>query len=152
MAADHATDRVRRALYLGLLSAACEQDRAVLRCARNLLNGAEPFEIDPVTGVARTVTGFERAAASWAEQHAYYDRGDDADTNPYRHQFAMEGRDVQAKYADVHPQLAEPVWFPSHGPHSCAFCLMDASEAAGLPVGTGMDPITGGVAMPKAGA
>lgn len=140
------------ALRLELLSASCEEDRAVLRCARNLLNGAEPFEIDPVSGVARTVAGFGRAAASWAVQHDWYDRGDGADTNPYRHDLAMEGREVQAGYARVHPRLAESAWFPGHGPSSCVFCLMDANEAAGLPVDTGMDLVTGGVAMPKIGA
>jgi hypothetical protein len=141
-------EQIRRALHLGLLSANCEPERAVLRCALNLLNGAESFEIDPVSGVARTVAGFERAAASWAEQYDWYDRGDSPDTNPFRHDLAMEGRQVQARYAVVHPHLAEPVWFPDHGPRSCAFCLMAANEASGLSAETGMDPATGGVAQP----
>lgn len=138
--------RVRRVLRLELILATSEPERAVLRCAMNLLRGAEPFEIDPVTGVAHTVAGFEQAAASWVRQHAWYDRDEDADTNWYRHKFAMEGRGVQSRYAAVHPQLAEPVWFPNHSPRTCVFCLMEANEAAGLPVETGMDPVTGGVA------
>jgi hypothetical protein len=142
-------DQIRRTLHLELLSAGNEPDRAVLRCALNLLKGAEPFEIDPVSGVARTVAGFEHAAASWAEQHAWYDRRDDAEANPFRHDLAMEGREVQAGYAEVHPQLAEPVWFPDHGPHTCVFCLIAANEAAGLPVETGVDPVTGGIARPE---
>lgn len=142
-------DQIRRTLHLELLSAHNEPDRAVLRCALNLLRGAQDFEIDSVTGTARTVAGFERAAASWAEQYGWYDRGEDSEGNPFRHDLAMEGRAVQARYAEVHPQLAEPVWFGDHGPHSCVFCLMAANEAAGLPVETGMDPVTGGVAKPK---
>lgn len=147
-ARENSPEQIRKVLWLELLSATNEPDRAVLRCAMNLLSGAEPFEIDPVTGVSRTVAGFERAAASWAEYLSWYDRKDDADTNGYRHDYAMEGRQVQAGYAAVHPHLAEPVWFPDHGPHSCAFCLMEANEVADLPVESGMDPVTGGVAKP----
>lgn len=143
------TDRVHRTLWLELLSATSEPERAVLRCAMSLLHGAQAFEIDPVTGNSYTVAGFERAAASWAEECASYDRKGDADANPYRHDLAMEGRAVQARYAAVHPQLAEPVWFPDHGPRSCVFCLMEANGAAGLPAETGMDLVTGGVAKLK---
>lgn len=135
--------RVRKALWLELVSANSEPERAVLRCALNLLAGAEPFEIDPVTGLSRTVAGFERNAARWAEEYAWYDRRDDPDINPYRHELAMKARTVQARYAAIHPQLAEPLWFPDHGPHDCAFCLVAANEAAGLPALTGMDPVTG---------
>ena len=142
------TDRVHRTLWLELLSATCEPERAVLRCAMSILHGAQAFEIDPVTGNCYTVAGFERAAASWAEECASYDRKDDAEANPYRHDLVMEGRAVQARYAAVHPHLAEPVWFPNHGPHNCLYCLMEANEAAGLPVETGMDPVTGGIAKP----
>lgn len=141
------TERLRRVLWLELLVATCEQDRAVLRCALNLANGAEPFEIDPVTGVAHTVVGFEQAAASWARQYAWYERSEDPDTNPWRHDMVLEGRTVQANYAAVHPELAESVWFPDHGPHNCVFCLMDANDAAGLPIETGMNPVTGRVVL-----
>lgn len=140
--------RVRKVLWLELLSACCEPERAVLRCAMSLLCGAQAFEIDSVTGNSYTVAGFERAAASWAEQNDWNDRKEDAEANPYRHDFVMEGRAVQARYAEVHSQLAEPVWFPNHGPQSCVFCLMEANEAAGLPFDTGMDPVTGGIAKP----
>lgn len=143
---DTDAERVRRILHVELLSATSEPERAVLRCALNLLRGAEPFEIDPVTGLAYTVAGFERAAMAWAEQLAWYDHSEDAEVNPYRHDLALEGREVQARFAAVHPCLAEPVWFPDHGPSTCVFCLMDANEAAGLPLETGMDPVTGGVA------
>lgn len=148
-ASDSSPEQVRKILWLELLSASCEEDRAVLRCALNLLNGAEAFEIDPVTGSAYTVAGFERATTAWAEQLAWYDRSEDAEANPYRHDLAMEGREVQARFAAVHPHLAEPVWFPDHGPRTCVFCLMDANEAAGLPLETGMDPITGSIAKPE---
>lgn len=141
--------RIRKVLRLELLSATCEPERAVLRCAMSLLHGAQAFEIDPVTGNCYTVAGFERATASWAEQNAWNDRKDDAEANPYRHDFVMEGRAVQARYAEVHPHLAEPVWFPDHGPHSCVFCLMEANEAAGLPFDTGVDWATGGIAKPE---
>lgn len=146
---DTDAERVRRILHVELLSATSEPERAVLRCALNLLRGAEPFEIDPETGLACTVAGFERATTAWAEQLAWYDRSDDAETNPYRHDLVLEGREVQARFAAVHPQLAEPVWFPDHGPRTCVFCLMEANEAAGLPLETGMDPITGGIAKPE---
>lgn len=139
-------ERVRRALWLDVLTADSEPERAVLRCALNILNGARAFEIDPVTGTAYTVAAFERASVRWAEQHAEYDRRESPDTDWFRHQLALEGRAVQAKFATFHPRLAEPRWFPDHGPSSCVFCLMDANEAAGLPVETGMDPVTGGVA------
>lgn len=146
---DTDAERVRRTLHVELLSATSEPERAVLRCALNLLRGAEPFEIDPVTGLAYTVVGFERATTAWAEQLDWYDRGEDAEANPHRHDLALEGREVQARFAAVHPNLAEPVWFPDHGPHSCVFCLMDTNEAAGLPPETGMDPATGGIAKPE---
>lgn len=142
-------EQVRKALWLELVSADNELERAVLRCAMNLLAGAEPFEIDPVTGLSRTVAGFQRNAARWAEEYAWYDRKDDSDINPYRHELAMKARKVQARYSSIHPQLAEPLWFPDHGPHDCAFCLVAANEAAGLPVLTGMDPITGRIAKPE---
>lgn len=148
MAADDA-ERVHRILHVELLSATSEPERAVLRCALNLLRGAQAFEIDPVFGYAYTVAAFERAAASWAAEYAWYDRKGDAEANPYRHDLVMEARAVQARYAVVHPHLAEPVWFPSHGPHSCVFCLMEFNEAAGLPAETGMDPVTGGIAKPE---
>lgn len=142
-------ERVRKVLWLELLSATCEPERAVLRCAMSILHGAQAFEIDPVTGNCYTVAGFERAAASWAVENDWNDRKDDAEANPYRHDFVIEGRQVQARYAAVHPHLAEPVWFPDHGPRSCVFCLMEANGAAGLPAETGMDLVTGGVAKLK---
>lgn len=141
--------QIRTELWLELLSATCEPERAVLRCAMSILYGAQAFEIDPVTGNAYTVAGFERAAASWAVENAWNDRKEDAEANPYRHDFVIEGRQVQARYAAVHPHLAEPVWFPDHGPRTCIYCLMDANEAAGLPVDTGVDWATGGVAKPE---
>lgn len=149
VSAARSPEQIRAALWLELLSAGCEEERAVLRCAMNLLKGAQTFEIDPVTGVACTVAGFEQITPRWAEMLAEYDRREDADTDWHRHQFAMEGREVQARYAAVHPELAEPVWFPDHGPHSCVFCLIEFNEAAGLPMETGMDPVTGGVAKPE---
>jgi hypothetical protein len=139
-------EQIRKALWLELLSACCEPGRAVLRCALSLLSGAQEFEIDPVTGVSRTLASYERAAASWAREYVWYERKDDAQTNPYRHDLVMQAREVQAGYVAVHPQLAGAPWFPDHGPHSCVFCLMDANEAAGLPAETSMDPVTGGVA------
>lgn len=139
-------ERVRRTLHLELLAASSEPDRAVLRCALNLLRGTQAFEIDPVTGLAYTLAGFERATTAWAEQLAWYDRIENAEANPHRHDLVLEGREVQARFAAVHPQLAEPVWFPDHGPRTCVFCLMDANEAAGLPIESGVDPVTGGVA------
>lgn len=114
----------------------------------SLLAGAQAFEIDPVTGNCYTVAGFERTAASWAAENAWNDRKEDAEANPYRHDFVMEGRQVQARYAAVHPQLAEPVWF-DHGPHNCLYCLAEANEAAGLPWDTGMDPVTGAILKPE---
>jgi len=147
--ADAETDRVRKALWLDVLTADSEPERAVLRCALNILNGAQAFEINPVTGTAYTVAAFERAAVAWAEQHAEYDRRKSPDTDWFRHQLALEGWAVQADFAAVHPRLAEPRWFPGHGPRSCVFCLMDANEEAGLPVETSMDPVTGGVAAPE---
>lgn len=145
--APRTAEQIRRDLHWALISATCEPDRAVVRCAMNLLRGVEPYEIDPTTGVARTVAGFKLAAATWAERYSWYERAEDADTNPWRHDLVLEGREVQAGYATVHPELAEPVWFPDHGPRDCVFCLMEANEAAGLPVETGMDPVTGGVAI-----
>lgn len=142
-------EQIRKELRLELLSASCEEERAVLRCAMSILHGAQAFEIDPVTGNAYTVAGFERAAASWAVENAWNDRKEDAEANPFRHDFVMEGREVQARYAAVHPHLAEPVWFPDHGPHNCIYCLADANEAAGLPFDTGVDWATGGIAKPK---
>ncbi|WP_194923176.1 hypothetical protein [Catenulispora pinisilvae] len=147
--ADAEVERVRRALWLDVLAANSEPERAVLRCALNILSGARTFEIDPVTGTAYTVAAFEQAAVAWAEQHAEYDRHESPDTDWYRHQLALEGRAVQAKFATFHPHLAEPRWFPGHGPRSCVFCLMVANEAAGLPVESGIDPVTGGVATPE---
>jgi hypothetical protein len=146
--AERTPEQIRKILWLELLSAGCEPERAVLRCAMNLLSGAEPFEIDPVTGTARTLAGYEQAAASWVREYDWYERKDNAETNPYRHDLVMQARAVQAEYVAVHPELMGPLWFPDHGPQSCVFCLMDANEAAGLPVETGMDPITGGVAKP----
>ena len=140
--------QIRTELWLELLSACCEPERAVLRCAMNLLAGAEPFEIDPVTGNARTLAGYERAAVSWAREYDWYQRRDDTEAESWRHDLVMQAREVQAGYVAVHPQLAGAPWFPDHGPHSCAFCLMAANEAAGLPVETGMDPVTGDVAKP----
>lgn len=148
-ARENSPEQIRKILWLELVSANSEPERAVLRCALNLLAGAEPFEIDPATGLSRTVAGFERNAARWAEEYAWYDRRDDPDINPYRHELAMKARTVQARYAAIHPQLAEPLWFPDHGPHDCAFCLVAANEAAGLPVLTGMDPVTGRIAKPE---
>lgn len=141
--------RIRKVLRLELISATNEPERAVLRCAMSLLRGAQAFEIDPVTGSAYTVAGFERAAASWAVENDWNDRKEDAEANPYRHDFVMEGRAVQARYAAVHPRLAEPVWFPDHGPHSCIYCRMDANEAAGLPSDAGINWDTGTVMKPK---
>lgn len=143
-------DQVRRTLHLGIMSASSEQERAALRCALNLLNGAEPFEIDPVTGVAWTVAGFERITPGWVDAYARYDARDAAEFDWFRHKVMLDGRAVQAEYAAVHPHLAEPVWFPGHGPRTCVFCLVDANRAAGLPIETGMDPGSGGVL--KAGA
>lgn len=142
-------ERVRRIVRRELLSANCEEERAVLRCALNLLRGVQDFEIDPVSGLARTVAGFERNAARWAEEYAWHGRDESADTNPYRHDLAMKAREVQARFASVHPHLAEPVCFPDHGPQSCVFCLMNANRAAGLPIDAGVNPVTGGVAKPK---
>ena len=139
-------DRTRKALHLDLITAKTEQDRAMIRCAMNLLNGAEPYEIDPVTGVSHTVAGFDRAAQSWINHYAEYDQRDDGDF--WRHDIVQEWRAIQAHYAAVHPELAEFVAFPGHGPATCVFCLMEANEAAGLPVETGMDPVTGRVAQP----
>lgn len=139
-------EQIRTELWLELLSATAEPDRAVLRCALSLLSGAQEFEIDPTTGNARTLAGYGRAAASWAREYDWYERKGDAETNPYRHDLVMQARKVQAGYVAVHPQLAGVSWFPDHGPHDCVFCLMDANEAAGLPVESGMDPVTGGVA------
>lgn len=147
--ADPEIQRVRRFLWLGVLTADSEAERAVLRCALNILNGAQAFEIDPVSGTAYTVAAFERATVAWAEKHAEYDRRESPDINWYRHQLALEGWQVQAEFAAFHPRLAEPRWFDGHGPHSCVFCLMDANEANGLPIETGMDPVTGGVAAPE---
>ncbi len=138
-------ERVRRTLHLALLSAKCEQDRVVLRCALNLLTGAEPFEIDPTTGVAYTVAAFRRITSGWVRHYTEYDRREDGEF--WQHRIAEEGRAIQARYAAVHPELAEPIWFPNHGPAVCVFCLMEANEAAGLPVETGMDPVTGRVAQ-----
>lgn len=141
--------RVRKVLRLELLSATSELERAVLRCAMSLLHGAQAFEIDRVTGNCYTVAGFERAAASWAVENDWNDRKEDAEANPYRHDFVMEGREVQARYAEVHPHLAEPAWFPNHGPHSCIYCLMEANEAAGLPSDAGINWDTGTVMKPE---
>lgn len=146
--AERTPEQIRRFLVVELLSAKTEPEKAVLRCALNLLRGVQAFEIDQVTGLACTVDGFEASAARWTEEHAWYDRGDDPDTNWFRHQRALEGRAVQAKFATIHPQLAEPQLFPDHGPRSCAFCLMAANRAAGLPWDTGIDPATGGIAAP----
>ena len=147
--ADADVERIRKALWLDVLTADSEPERAVLRCALNILNGARTFEIDPVTGTAYTVAAFERAAVAWARQHAEYDRRGNPDADWFRHQLALEGWAVQAKFATFHPRLAEPRWFPGHGLSSCVFCLMDANEAAGRPVETGVDPVTGGVAAPE---
>jgi hypothetical protein len=139
--------QIRTTLRLELLTAKTEQDRAVLRCALNLLRGVESFEIDPVTGVAHTVAGFEQAAASWASHYAEYDTREDGCF--WQHDIVRDGRAVQARYAAVHPELAVPVWFPDHGPAVCAFCLMGANEAAGLPVDSGLDLLIGGGTEPK---
>ncbi|MBS2531947.1 DUF932 domain-containing protein [Catenulispora sp. NF23] len=140
---DEETERVRRTLRLGILSARCEEERAVLRCALNLLNGAEAFEIHPISGVAYTVAAFRRITPQWAEAHARYDDREDAESDYFRHQIVLDGRKVQASYAAAHPELAVPVWFPDHGPRSCVFCLFEANRAAGLPDETGLDPVTG---------
>jgi hypothetical protein len=142
--AERSPEQIRRFLVVELLSAKTEPEKAVFRCALNLLRGAEAFEIDPVTGLGYTVAAFRQIAPRWAELHAEYDHRDGGDF--WQHRIMRDGRAVQARYAAVHPELAEPVWFPDHGPRMCVFCLMEANEAAGLPIETGMDPVTGGIA------
>jgi hypothetical protein len=146
---ERSPEQIRSELWLELLSAKSEPERAVLRCALNLLKGAQAFEIDPVYGVSYTEDGFERAAASWATEYAWYTRDGNPDPYGHRHDLVMKARQVQADYAAVHPHLAEPVWFPDHGPHNCVFCLMAANEVAGLPYDTGMDSVTGSIVKPE---
>lgn len=146
---ENSPEQIRKELWLELLSAKSEPERAVLRCAMSILHDAQAFEIDPVTGNAYTVAGFERAAASGAVENTWNDRKEDAEANPYRHDFAMEGRAVQARYAEVHPRLADPVWFPDHGPRSCIYCRMEANETAGLPSDAGINWDTGTVMKPE---
>lgn len=146
MTAERTPEQIRTELWLELLSADNEPDRAVLRCAMNLLAGAQAFEIDPITGTARTLAGYKQAKASWEREYAWYELKEDAETNSYRHDFAMQARAVQANYVAVHPELAGELWLPEHGPRNCVDCLVEANEAAGLPWDTGLDPVTCGIA------
>ncbi|GAA2019066.1 hypothetical protein GCM10009839_14280 [Catenulispora yoronensis] len=147
---DAETDRVCRSLGWQIVTAASEEERAVLRCAISLASGAQAFEIDPVTGSAYTAAAFHRIAPRWAEHYAEYDGRDDGEF--WQHRLMVDGRAVQAAYARMHPELAEPVWFPEHGPATCTVCLMNVNDAAGLPTETGLDPVTGRIIAPAEGA
>jgi len=138
--------QIRTILWLEFMLAKTEPERAVLRCALNLLRGVQAFEIDLVTGTARSLAAYEDVAASWAREYANQELRDNPDTDLWRHDFVMRGRKVQARYVEIHPQLAGMPWFPAHGLNDCVFCLIDANRAAGRPWNTGIDPVTGGVA------